>query len=104
MSIGCVPVGPCSTVAAALGAVREQDFDIALLDVNLSGERVYPVATALRERHIPFLFLTGYGEKAIPAEHPDCKVCAKPFKADDLSALLASLIDNPPITLTPRRW
>jgi hypothetical protein len=49
---------------------------------------VYPVAELLAERHVPFLFLSGYGEEAIPPGHGDWKVCAKPFRAKDLVAML----------------
>ena len=50
----------------ALDAVRSEQFDLAVLDVNLGGEKVYPVAELLAERHIPFVFLSGYGDEAIP--------------------------------------
>ena len=50
---------------------------------------VYPVAEALSERHIPFLFLSGYGEEAIPPGHDDWRVCAKPFKGNDLVKMMS---------------
>lgn len=87
---GCTTIGPYGTVETAMEAVRNEALDLALLDVNLSGERVYPVAEALAERHIPFLFLSGYGEEAIPPGHADWKVCAKPFRGADLAAMLCA--------------
>lgn len=89
---GCTVIGPCSSVEAALLAVRTEAPDLALLDVNLSGERVYPVAEALAERRIPFLFLSGYGEEAIPPGHSDWKVCAKPFRGADLAGMLCAAL------------
>ena len=92
---GCIVVGSCSTVAEALKAVEAETllFDAALLDVNLNGERVFPVAYALAERHIPFLFVSGYGAGALPPNCPrDWVVCAKPFKVDDLAAMLLATI------------
>jgi DNA-binding response OmpR family regulator len=87
---GCTTIGPCGSVENALHAVRTETLDLAVLDVNLAGERVYPVAEALAERHIPFLFLSGYGEDAIPPGHSDWKVCAKPFRGADLAAMLTA--------------
>nr|WP_294545970.1 response regulator [uncultured Rhodopila sp.] len=89
---GCTTIGPCGTVETALHAVRTHALDLALLDVNLSGERVYPVAEALAERHVPFLFLSGYGEEAIPPGHADWKVCAKPFKGAKLAEMLCAVM------------
>jgi two-component SAPR family response regulator len=90
--VGCIPVGPCNSVAKALEAVWTEAFDLAVLDVNLNGEMVYPVAYALAERHIPFLFVSGYGKSAIPPGRNDWKVCVKPFTIDDLAAMLVAVI------------
>jgi CheY-like chemotaxis protein len=85
---GCTVVGPYGTVEAALAAAHTETFDLAVLDVNLHGLRVYPVAEFLAERSIPFLFLSGYGDEAIPLGRNTWKVCAKPFKISDLVAML----------------
>ncbi len=85
---GCSVIGPCGSVASALVAVETDTFDLAVLDVNLRGEKVYPVAELLAERHIPFLFLSGYGEEAVPPDHSDWKVCSKPFRSKELIAML----------------
>ena len=71
---------------------RSEPLDLAVLDVNLRGEKVYPVAELLSERHIPFVFLSGYGEEAIPTDHRDWKACPKPFKANDLIAMLQAVL------------
>jgi DNA-binding response OmpR family regulator len=92
VEFGCTPLGPCSSLASALDAVRNESFDVALLDINLNGERVYPVAHALAERRIPFMFVSGYGEDAIPPEHSDWRVCSKPFRGDELEALLSAAL------------
>lgn len=93
--LGCTTVGPCGSVAIALDAARTEVFDLAVLDVNLGGEMVYPVAELLAERHIPFLFLSGYGDDAIPADHRDWRVCAKPFRGDDLACMLSAALGSP---------
>ena len=90
--IGCRTVATCGSVQSALDAVRTQIFDLAILDVNLAGEMAYPVAELLAERNIPFLLLSGYGTEAIPLDHPEWKVCAKPFKGEELVKMLAVLV------------
>ena len=85
----CVIVGPFSTVPAAERAAMTEAIDIALLDVNIGGSKVYPVAIALMRRRIPFLFLSGYGENAIPHDRPDWRVCSKPFRENYLIDMLS---------------
>jgi CheY-like chemotaxis protein len=91
--LGCSTVGPCGSVGEALEAAQAGLFDLAVLDVNLGGEMVYPVAEALTERHIPFLFWSGYGDEAIPPGRSGWRVCAKPFKADDLAEMLSAVVE-----------
>ena len=88
----CTIVGPCGTVDSALLAARTETFDLAVLDVNLNGLRVYPVAELLSDRNIPFVFLSGYGDEAIPSGRDTWKVCAKPFKINDLVAMLQDAV------------
>ena len=85
-------VGPFSNLTDALRAAREATIDVALLDVNLRGERVYPVAEVLESRAIPFLLLSGYGTDAIPATRKHWSACSKPFMPADLKRQLAELI------------
>ena len=94
IELGCTPVGPCSGMSDAMEAVRSEVFDLAVLEVNLNGERSYPVAEALTEQQIPFLIVTDYGEEAIPPGRSDWGVCTKPFKIDDLAAMLSSRLES----------
>lgn len=84
----CVVVGPFDQVPTALEAARTLALDAAVLDVNLAGTMVYPVAEMLSARGIPFLLLSGYGPEAVPPEHPTWTVCSKPFRADHLIGML----------------
>lgn len=59
-------VGPYSTVAQALAAVQSKQFDAAILDINLKGELVYPVAEELVRRGKPMMFLSGYASINLP--------------------------------------
>ena len=69
-----------------------EEIDAAVLDVNVKGAKIYPVAEVLAQRDIPFLFLSGYGEHAIPLDRPDWVACEKPFRAELLLGKLAECI------------
>jgi CheY-like chemotaxis protein len=88
----CIIVGPYDRVPAALEAARTLPLDAAVLDVNLAGTKIYPVAEMLSARGIPFLLLSGYGSGAVPAEHTSWQVCAKPFRAEQLLTMLIQQI------------
>ena len=88
----CVVVGPFSRLPGALDMAQTAAIDLALLDVNLAGVKVYPVAEALAARSIPFLLLSGYGQHAVPHDHPDWQVCSKPFRAEKLVAMLVEQV------------
>ena len=78
--LGATVVGPVPRVPEALRLIATQGaLDGAILDVNLSGEMVYPVADVLRARGIPFVFSTGYGEWALPEAYKQVPRCEKPI-------------------------
>ena len=89
---GCIVVGPFRTVVEAASALRTATFDAAVLDVNLRGEKIYPVAELLAARGTPFLLLSGYDQDAIPSDHPDWRACGKPFTPHALAAMLAAQV------------
>lgn len=79
------------TVADATRALTINTFDVAVLDVNLSGETSFPVADALLSGRIPFVFATGYGESSvIPERFASVAVVAKPYDDRSLNRALAS--------------
>lgn len=86
---GCIVVGPFACVSDALAAAKTEVVDLALLDVNVAGEKVFPVAHALEARGVPFLLLTGYGELALPQDRPDWEAVVKPFFPEKLAERLA---------------
>jgi DNA-binding response OmpR family regulator len=88
----CVVVGPFNRVPDALQAAQTQPLDLAVLDVNIAGIKVYPIAEQLHVRGIPFLLLTGYGNSAVPLDRPTWQACIKPFKTDELIAKLEALV------------
>ena len=78
--MGCTVIGPESNVGDGLRVVTgETDLDAALLDVNVAGQEVFPIAEALKARGVPFVFSTGYGEGGLPDEWRGSPTIQKPF-------------------------
>lgn len=88
LDFGCEVIGPAARLSAALDAVAREQVDLAILDVNVAGEPIYPVAEALAERSIPFVFSTGYGSAGIRDSFRDRPVLQKPFAQHDLKQKL----------------
>jgi CheY-like chemotaxis protein len=88
---GAEIVGPFSSLPKALAMATVERIDVALLDVNLGGSPIYPVAQTLADRGIPFLFMTGYSPDVLPEEHRSRPVIRKPFQPADLLKALGSL-------------
>jgi DNA-binding response OmpR family regulator len=78
----------CESVAEALAATEEGGFDLAILDVNLKGENVWPVAEALRAKNIPFVLATGGHVDMPPADFSHIPVLEKPYTVDRLSPVI----------------
>lgn len=79
-------------LSRAVALARAESFDAAVLDVNLAGEPVFPLAAMLREQGVPFLFATGYGEAGLPPEYRDCDVLQKPYTTEMFNRALAALL------------
>ena len=82
--LGFEVVGPAMRLAPALVMARSEKLDCAILDINLASERSFPVADALRDRGIPFIFATGYGSKGLDDAYRDVGTIQKPFRFQDL--------------------
>jgi len=95
-SAGCIVRGPIPRLPDALDAVDHDDFDAAVLDVNLAGERIDPVAQALSRRKVPFVFVTGYGEGVLSKEFAERPRLCKPFRMADLLGAVLKIV-KPPI-------
>jgi len=91
-SAGCVVIGPFPRVPEALDAVDRDPCDAAVLDVNLGGERIDPVAAALSRRNVPFVFVSGYGTIGMPRDYSDRPRICKPFKLAELLGTVSSLV------------
>ena len=90
--LGAQVVGPVPTLEKALAVLAGERVDAAVLDINLKGQAVYPVADKLREQGVSFVFATGYDQKSIPDAYKDVPRWEKPFRPKDLAtALLADV-------------
>jgi len=88
LDFGCEVIGPAARLAAALDVVGRESIDLAILDVNVAGEPIYPVAEALAQQGVPFVFSTGYGSAGIKDAFRDRPVLQKPFAQHDLKQKL----------------
>jgi CheY-like chemotaxis protein len=86
-------------VAAAVGSIAEASqvasdgqFQCAVLDVNLGGQEIFPVADILAQRGLPFVFVTGYGGHGLPEQYRNRPTLQKPFQAEQLKKALAALL------------
>jgi CheY-like chemotaxis protein len=78
--MGCTPVGPAANIDDGLRMATDGErLDAALLDVNVAGRQVFPIAEALKARGVPFVFSTGYGEGGLPDEWRGQATIQKPF-------------------------
>lgn len=87
--VGCV-----GSVNAALPIIHEVGCDIAVLDVNLRGESVTPVAEILRQRGCPIVLMSGYGHSDLPEVFVDIPLLSKPFDPNELVAVLREILER----------
>lgn len=86
--LGCDVVGPAPGVEAAMNLLETERPAAAVLDIDLKGRAVYPLADALLQRGVPFVFITGYDERDIPIAYRGVRRLTKPCLT---AALMAAL-------------
>ncbi len=91
LDLGCVVVGAVGRLDAALELAADQALDAAILDVNILGGLVYPVAERLSARGIPFMLASGYSNWALPEPLRDLPRLMKPFRRRELEDGVRSL-------------
>src|SRR5258706_8798644 len=89
--MGCIVMGPASRLDEAMELVGAGNIDCAVLDVNLGGQPIFPLADLLRERGWPFAFATGYGDAGLRDVDKGSPVLQKPFREGDLARVLSEL-------------
>lgn len=92
--LGAQVVGPAPSTDQALALLADGSVDAAILDINLKGQMVFPVADALREQGVPFVFATGYDAAAVPELYKDVPRWEKPFKPEDLARALPGIVQK----------
>jgi DNA-binding response OmpR family regulator len=92
VSAGWQVVGPVAHLATALDAAASEGFDAAVLDVNLGGQSVYPVAEVLDARRVPFVFVTACGRDALPPSFCERPHLGKPFAPGELIGTMERLL------------
>ncbi|KMO10860.1 response regulator [Methylobacterium platani] len=88
---GAEVVGPVPTVEEARRLLSSHRLDLAVLDINLRGELVYPLVAELNRRGVPMVFATGYDAVAIPAKYGAIPSWSKPFDYEALAGMLPAL-------------
>lgn len=92
--LGCEIVASASRLPEACSVAATAEIDLALLDVNLDGQLVFPAAKILRQRQIPFVFSTGYGSQGVPGEFTGRPVLGKPFSMIELQNAIACALNR----------
>jgi CheY-like chemotaxis protein len=94
VELGCLVVGPAARIEQAIAMIEAETLDVAVLDVNLNGQKSYPVADALAARGIPFVFSTGYNKDGMPDNYQCFPLMQKPFEQEQLAMHLTKLLVN----------
>jgi len=98
LDLGCEVVGPFAKLDQALEFVGQGDhsIDAALLDVNLGGVRSFPMAEALADAGVPFIFTTGYDESGLPDIWRGRPTLRKPFMMGEMAEALKKALPTKP--------
>ena len=81
-------------ISEAIRLAQSIDFDLAILDVNVNGKVISPVADLIRARNRPFIFATGYGSSGLPEEYRDRPSLQKPFQIDTLARVIENTLKS----------
>lgn len=91
--LGCLVVGTAMRVSGAHRLIDSGiEIDVAILDVNIGGETVYPVAERMREAGIPIVFATGYGRCGVEERWHDCPILQKPYTIQQIEASIDQVL------------
>jgi DNA-binding NarL/FixJ family response regulator len=96
LDFGCEIVGPAARLDHALTLALQAEIDIGLLDINVDGSVVFPVADVLRFRGIPFIFSTGYDFRSLPERFRNSPTLSKPFSYQNFADTLQGALSTAP--------
>ena len=80
--------GPYNRFSDAMTAARSNNVEVGVLDINVGGQKIYPLAEVLCERRIPFVFVTGYSTDSVDSRFRHVPILQKPIEPDALQALI----------------
>lgn len=92
-SANCEVIGPSGRLDAALEIAASSEIDVALLDVNLRGLEVFPVADILARRNVPLIFLSGYEDAVLPSRFQGCRTLRKPARPEAILSALDAVTE-----------
>lgn len=91
--LGCIVVDTASTISQALRALERECPDLAVLDVNLQGQRVTPIAETLQAQGVPFVLVTGYGSERLAEKAlQDVPCLRKPVDGGQLANAISDVL------------
>ena len=90
--LGHTLAGEAARIDEALKLARRAEFDVAILDVDLNGQPIWPVAEVLVARGLPFILATGYGQRGVPEPYRGTPTLGKPFDADALEQAIKAAL------------
>ena len=93
-ALGCTVVGPAPNMAAARELVEEGEFDAALMDVHIRGERVFTLCEMLQSKGVPFVLTSGYADWQMPEKWQERPRLQKPYTVDQIEAALGALFSD----------
>jgi len=92
--LGCEVVGPAPNIAMARELIEGEDFDAALVDVHIRGERVFGLCEMLEAKDVPFILTSGYADWQMPDKLRDRPRLQKPYTIDQVREALAALLSG----------
>src|SRR5579871_3660292 len=94
MELGYRIASEAGEINEAIELAQSVDFDLAILDVNVNGKVISPVADLIAASNRPFIFATGYGLSGLPAEYRDRPALQKPFQIETLARMIESALNR----------
>jgi CheY-like chemotaxis protein len=95
--LGYRVVAEAGEINEAIRLAQSADYDFAILDVNVNGRVISPVADLIRARKRPFIFATGYGSSGLPEEYRDRPALQKPFQLETLARMIDTALKSAPV-------
>jgi len=92
--LGCKVIATATTLSAGIAEAERDDFDLAILDVHLRGEPVWPLADRLQELGRPFVIASGDDSKTLLSRYPSATILSKPYELDSLSQALQAAMNG----------